>query len=61
METVVLYNLGIEAAKNGGPRICPDEIDYPVRSKYRSETSEKAWPCDYMKQQYTRGFDSWHK
>ncbi len=57
MQTIVVFNNGRDAGRSGLPRSAPDEIDYPVVSRYQPYHTVKAALSDWMKREWLRGYD----
>lgn len=57
METVVIYNAGKSAFLAGAPRIAPDEIDYPIVSRYEAYRIDRMTLSAHTKQHWLEGYD----
>jgi hypothetical protein len=58
MELIVVFNLGMDAAKAGLPRVAPETIEYPIISQYHPTRIETVKLDDYGKRRWVNGWDA---
>lgn len=63
METIVVINSGLYAARDGAPRIAPETIEYPCHDYVTKLVThyDTAHLDKNMQQYWLRGYDLWSK
>ena len=58
METVVIYNMGLDAMSAGLPRVAPNEVEYPIVSRYQPYHTVSAALSSTLKAAWLDGYDN---